>query len=97
MAGAVVVDDFKICDKMKEATPGFFSFEYFPPRTEDGVENLKKRIVRMKNLNPMFVDFTWGAGGSTSDLTLDLTSMAKNEFGCGKYAFDLHKSNCISC
>jgi len=82
MAGAVVVDDFKICDKMKEATPGFFSFEYFPPRTEDGVENLKKRIVRMKNLNPMFVDFTWGAGGSTSDLTLDLTSMAKNEFGC---------------
>lgn len=67
---------------MKEATGKFFSFEYFPPKTAEGVENLKKRIVRMKNLNPMFVDFTWGAGGSTSDLSLDLTACAKNELGC---------------
>jgi len=36
----------------------------------------------MKALNPMFTDFTWGAGGSTSELTLDLTAAAKNEFGC---------------
>jgi len=77
-----VVDDKKISDLMKDAKPGFFSFEYFPPRTADGVENLKKRIVRMKALNPVFVDFTWGAGGSTSELSLDLTAAAKNEFGC---------------
>jgi len=79
---ATFADDHKISDLMKEAKPGFFSFEYFPPKTADGVENLKKRIVRMKNLNPMFVDFTWGAGGSTSELSLDLTSCAKNELGC---------------
>merc|ERR1719394_817552 len=30
----------------------------------------------------MFTDFTWGAGGSTSELTLDLTAAAKNDFGC---------------
>merc|ERR1712151_1425289 len=30
---------------------------------------------------PLFTDFTWGAGGSTSELTLKLTSMAKNELG----------------
>merc|ERR1740138_1842415 len=36
----------------------------------------------MKGLGPMFTDFTWGAGGSTSELTLQLTSAAKNEFGC---------------
>lgn len=77
-----VVDDKKVSDLMKEAKPGFFSFEFFPPRTADGVENLKKRIVRLKTLNPMFVDFTWGAGGSTSELSLDLTAAAKNEFGC---------------
>jgi len=78
----MATDDHKISDLMAAAKPGFFSFEYFPPKTADGVENLKKRIVRMKNLNPMFVDFTWGAGGSTSELSLDLTSCAKNELGC---------------
>lgn len=67
--------------KAKKSKP-FFSFEYFPPKTADGVENLKKRIVRMKNLGPQFVDFTWGAGGSTSELSLDLTSCAKNDLGC---------------
>merc|ERR1712048_240458 len=79
---ATYADDRKISDLMKEAKPGFFSFEFFPPKTADGVENLKKRIVRMKNLNPMFVDFTWGAGGSTSELSLDLTACAKNDLGC---------------
>eukprot|EP00425_Heterocapsa_triquetra_P027572 CAMPEP_0195094270 /NCGR_PEP_ID=MMETSP0448-20130528/43419_1 /TAXON_ID=66468 /ORGANISM="Heterocapsa triquestra, Strain CCMP 448" /LENGTH=67 /DNA_ID=CAMNT_0040128301 /DNA_START=99 /DNA_END=298 /DNA_ORIENTATION=+ len=63
-------DDKKISDILKTTKPGWFSFEYFPPRTDEGVQNLRKRIVRMKALNPMFTDFTWGAGGSTSELTL---------------------------
>jgi len=75
-------DDKKVCDLITSAKPGWFSFEYFPPKTEDGVQNLRKRIVRMKGLNPLFTDFTWGAGGSTSELSLKLTSAAKNEFGC---------------
>merc|ERR1719215_24977 len=75
-------DDKKVSDLIAASTPGWFSFEYFPPKTEDGVKNLKKRIVRMKGLNPLFTDFTWGAGGSTSDLSLQLTIAAKNEFGC---------------
>lgn len=74
-------DDHKISELLKTTAPGWFSFEYFPPRTEDGVQNLRKRIVRMKALGPLFTDFTWGAGGSTSELTLQLTSAAKNEFG----------------
>jgi len=78
---AAVTDDKKVSDLMKETKPGFFSFEYFPPKTADGVTNLKKRMSRMKALNPLFMDFTWGAGGSTSDLTLDLTAACKNEFG----------------
>jgi len=79
---ATYADDAKIADLVAEAAPGWFSFEYFPPKTDEGVANLKKRIVRMKNLKPLFTDFTWGAGGSTSELTLKLTSAAKNEFGC---------------
>ncbi|CAM9118548.1 unnamed protein product, partial [Chrysoparadoxa australica] len=57
------------------------SLEYFPPKTESGVKNLKDRMIRMKGINPLFTDFTWGAGGSTSDLTLDLTIYCKEEAG----------------
>lgn len=71
----------KVSDLMKSAPPGFFSFEYFPPKTADGVTNLKKRMLRMKGLGPLFMDFTWGAGGSTSDLTIDLVTACKNETG----------------
>ena len=39
------------------------------------------RVGRMKATKPLFVDFTWGAGGSTADLTLELTLRAKNEHG----------------
>ncbi|KAJ1914580.1 methylenetetrahydrofolate reductase 1 [Tieghemiomyces parasiticus] len=49
-----------------------FSFEFFPPKTEQGLANLLARIVRMTELRPAFVDVTWGAGGSASDRTLEL-------------------------
>lgn len=39
------------------------------------------RLGRMKETKPLFVDFTWGAGGSTADLTLDLTVRTKKEHG----------------
>lgn len=56
------------------------SLEYFPPRTEEGVKNLYARMDRMKaNLNPLFTDITWGAGGSTADLSMELaTNMHKH-------------------
>lgn len=74
-------DDSKISEVVAQEKKQWFSFEYFPPRTDEGVTNLRKRIIRMKELGPLFTDFTWGAGGSTSELTLKLTSMAKNEIG----------------
>lgn len=51
----------------------FFSFEYFPPKTEKGIENLNARILRMVKWGPMFMDCTWGAGGSTATATLDIS------------------------
>lgn len=39
-----------------------------------GVENLLDRIERMGQTNPLWVDVTWNAGGSTSDITLELCS-----------------------
>jgi len=50
----------------------FFSFEYFPPKSEIGTMNLFERFDRMAQLNPLWVDVTWGAGGSTADHTFDI-------------------------
>jgi methylenetetrahydrofolate reductase (NADPH) len=50
----------------------WISFEYFAPRTEQGIENLSHRFERMGKQGPLFMDMTWGAGGSTSQATTDL-------------------------
>lgn len=71
--------DALIANKANSAEP-WFSFEFFPPKTEKGVESLKKVIGILKEYNPLFVDFTWGAGGTTSDLTFDLCRQVKEEF-----------------
>ncbi|CAM9290367.1 unnamed protein product [Scytosiphon promiscuus] len=74
----------KIIDKIQhamEAKEPFYSFEFFPPKTAAGVENLSARMERMATLEPLFVDVTWGAGGSTSDLTLAISANAQKYIG----------------
>lgn len=56
-----------------------FSFEFFPPKTEAGVKNLDARLGRMRGMAPEFIDYTWGAGGSTSELTMDLCKTAQEK------------------
>lgn len=58
-----------------------WSFEYFPPKTEQGLENLFERIDRMYEFGPEFIDVTWGAGGSTSDLTIEICAYAAKHGG----------------
>lgn len=58
-----------------------WSFEYFPPRTAQGLQNLYDRIERMRLLGPEFIDITWGAGGKNSDLTLSLVQMSQQTIG----------------
>ena len=58
-----------------------------PTKDQGGRGELHKRILRMKGLRPLFTDFTWAAGGSTSELTLKLTSAAKNEMGTVAYMY----------
>jgi len=71
-----------VCEMIAAADKPWFSFEYFPPKSEAGIQNLYKRILRMKELGPLFTDFTWGAGGSTADITLQLCDHVKNQLGC---------------
>ncbi len=59
----------------------FFSLEFFPPKTEAGTENLYLRMERMTAMQPVFVDVTWGAGGSTKDLTMAIAEYTQTYFG----------------
>ncbi|KAJ3753266.1 methylenetetrahydrofolate reductase-domain-containing protein [Lentinula raphanica] len=58
----------------------FYTFEFFPPRTDQGFENLLPRIVRMSNLNPLAISVTWGAGGNTKDTSLNLAELIQSEY-----------------
>ncbi|WP_028227638.1 methylenetetrahydrofolate reductase [NAD(P)H] [Paraburkholderia ferrariae] len=47
------------------------SFEFFPPKTPDGVDKLRATRAQLATLAPKFVSVTFGAGGSTQQGTLD--------------------------
>ena len=54
----------KIIEVLKQDKPAF-SFEFFPPKDNDGFDKLFETIDNLKPLNPAFVSVTYGAGGST--------------------------------
>jgi methylenetetrahydrofolate reductase (NADH) len=58
-----------------------FSFEFFPPKTDEGERNLREALWALRELEPDFVSVTYGAGGSTRGLTLELTKWIKQELG----------------
>ena len=58
-----------------------FSFEFFPPRTDQGFETLFGTIADLKHLDPGFVSVTWGAGGSTRRKTIELVARIQHEVG----------------
>jgi len=47
-----------------------FSFEFFPPKTPEGVEKLRSTWKQLAQLKPRFFSVTYGAGGSTQERTL---------------------------
>jgi len=57
----------------------FISIEFFPPKTEGGVASLWETLKSLQKYNPLFVDVTWGAGGSTSSLTVSICEKATRE------------------
>ncbi|KAF4120235.1 methylenetetrahydrofolate reductase (NADPH) [Geosmithia morbida] len=74
----------KITDKIAAlpADGTYFSLEFFPPKTEMGFSNLRDRLYRMERaLRPLFVNVTWGAGGSTADKSMQLAELCQQEVG----------------
>src|SRR6478735_7101833 len=58
-----------------------FSFEFFPPKTPDGEQNLYEAIAQLRPLQPAYVSVTYGAGGSTRDKTIEIVSRIRDEYG----------------
>ncbi|HZH79070.1 MAG TPA: methylenetetrahydrofolate reductase, partial [Archangium sp.] len=56
----------KIRNRLNPSDP-CFSFEFFPPKSDEGVNNLLKTLAELAPLEPGFVSVTYGAGGSTRD------------------------------
>ncbi|SPQ21820.1 0f2f300d-7324-4f58-9937-30f8bfa58d62 [Thermothielavioides terrestris] len=74
----------KITDKIAALPAGtdYFSLEFFPPKTAMGFSNLRGRLDRMaRALRPLFVNVTWGAGGSTAIKSLELAEICQRELG----------------
>ena len=58
-----------------------FSFEFFPPKTDKGAENLRAVRNELAALNPRFFSVTYGAGGSTQANTLNTVLEIQRDSG----------------
>ncbi len=70
----------RIDDLLDAGTP-VFSFEFFPPRTPEGVEALFETAEALKPLEPSFVSVTYGAGGATREGTVEIATRIKHDHG----------------
>ncbi|MBQ3103771.1 MAG: methylenetetrahydrofolate reductase [Oscillospiraceae bacterium] len=59
----------------------FLSFEVFPPKTSTAYASVKEATEKIAELKPSFVSVTYGAGGGTSQYTLDIARNIKEEHG----------------
>ena len=71
----------RIDELLQDAGGPLFSFEFFPPKTEDGEHNLEQALKALGPQQPDFVSVTYGAGGSTRDKTIGYVRRIKEDFG----------------
>lgn len=58
-----------------------FSFEFFPPKTPEGFEQLFATVETLRPLEPDYVSVTYGAGGATRDGTVEIARRIKADHG----------------
>jgi len=68
----------RVSDLLRQRRPNF-SFEFFPPRDDEGVAALFTTIAELRELEPGFVSVTYGAGGSTRARTVELVERIHRE------------------
>lgn len=65
-------------DSQKKFSPTF-SFELFPPQTQQGIEKLRLTRQQLAQLNPKYFSVTFGAGGSTRERTFETVLEIQSE------------------
>lgn len=75
----------KIIEKFAVKKP-LISFEIFPPKVNYSIETIYDAIDDLYNLNPDFISVTYGAGGSTKDKTVDISSYIQNRYSLSSIA-----------
>lgn len=70
----------KIIDLLTQNRPSL-SFEVFPPKSETTFESVKSATEEIAKLRPAFMSVTYGAGGGTSQYTLDIAKNIKSLYG----------------
>ncbi|TGK01736.1 methylenetetrahydrofolate reductase [NAD(P)H] [Leptospira langatensis] len=70
----------KILDIYKAAKSPVYSFEFLPPKTPEGEVKLFEAVRELSKVEPGFITVTYGAGGSTRDKTIRLTSELAKQF-----------------
>jgi methylenetetrahydrofolate reductase (NADPH) len=58
-----------------------YSFEFFPPKSDEAARQLEKAIAELQELDPSFVSVTYGAGGSTRERTRDIVVHIQQDTG----------------
>ena len=69
----------KINEKFKEKSP-LISFEIFPPKPDYPIDTIFNTIDELYSLEPDFMSVTYGAGGSTKDRTVEISSYIQNKY-----------------
>src|SRR4051812_3679871 len=71
----------RIDDRLTDGRPSF-SFEFFPPKTDEGERNLAAALDELSGMDPTFVSVTYGAAGSLEQRrkTLDIVARIKGDF-----------------
>jgi methylenetetrahydrofolate reductase (NADPH) len=67
-------------DQLLAGPEPVFSFEFFPPKTEQGEQNLYAALAELRTLEPSFVSVTYGAGGSTRAKTIEIVKRIRDDY-----------------
>src|SRR5918992_358722 len=71
----------RIDEALAGATEPIFSFEFFPPKTEEGVATLFETVDALRGLEPTYTSVTYGAGGATREGTVEIAGEIKRRSG----------------
>src|SRR5919106_1279341 len=73
----------RIGERLASGAEPSFSFEFFPPKTDEGERNLGRALAELSRLDPTFVSVTYGAAGSTTAKrkTIEIVAHLKRDYG----------------